>query len=207
MNEGDWLWPILNRIIVVVLVLVGTSEWWWAILFRRSKGDGERAVEDSPPQATESEIEAFRELHRRSKRAKHWPQPQITSIRDCQESVKYYLSRPRDLNCDTYGESQLSYSQKVWLGIRRRRSLEPREDVRPKHEEALKLELRILADQLNCLLIWTPSTTERFSAKKWENYLVDISVLASQGALDEARRRFRLEPIGESLTFQEEGDG
>ena len=71
------------------------------------------------------------------------------------------------------------------------------------------MELKILANRLNCLLVWTLSTTEGFSAKKWEGYLVDIAVLSSQGALDEARRRFRLdvEVTEESSTPQEERHG
>ena len=87
--------------------------------------------------------------------------------------------------------------------------LAPRDDLRDLHSQSLQLELRILAKRLNRLLVWTPSTTEGFSAKKWESYLVDIAVLASQEALDEARRRFRLDvkSMEESRTPQEERNG
>ena len=188
---------IANVLIFLALVALG---WWpvaWLPAPLRRRFSPETVVadeqEDAPPKATESEIEAFRELHRQSKRAKHWPQPQITSIRDCQEEVRCYLSRPRDLNRDTSGFFQLTFRQKMWLGIKRLLALEPSEDVRPKHKEFLQFMLNILAERLNSLLVWTPSTTEGFSAKEWQGYLEEVAVLSSQGALDEARRRFRLD--------------
>ena len=120
-NEGGAWWMVSKVAFFIGIVVF--SLWPTALLPAPLRGwlapAPAEEQEDSPPKATESEKEVFGELHRRSKRAKHWPLPQSTSVLQCQERVRFYFSKPLGLSRDTCGLFHLSFSQKAWWRIAR----------------------------------------------------------------------------------------